>query len=107
MADNRLCDLLADADMRRERGHRVLEHHADSRTPDAIQLSLAQAEQIDGTEARLARCATVGGQQVPAPPETPGSFPPRTRRRRPGIRPAHRQRQIAHRVDITAREARK
>ena len=52
MRDQRLGDLVADAQVRRERGHRILEDHRDAA---AAQRRGARAEQIEAFEARAAR----------------------------------------------------
>jgi hypothetical protein len=63
VADERLCNLVADANVRRQRGHGILEHQANPRTPDPIQVNLGHANEIERAQACMTGCTAVGWQK--------------------------------------------
>ncbi|KTW14801.1 hypothetical protein SA9_12355, partial [Staphylococcus warneri] len=54
VAQNRLCDLVADGEARVERGHRLLEDEADLLGPDVVELVAGQRHQVAALEHDLA-----------------------------------------------------
>ncbi len=62
--DQRLCDLIADDDVGCERGHGVLEDHADAQTSDPIQFRGPLFQERDRTEGGAPPGLPVRGQQT-------------------------------------------
>ncbi len=63
MPPQHLHQLPADRQVRRERGHRVLEHHADRRAAQAIERRGGLAEQLLAGKAHAAGGETAGAEQ--------------------------------------------
>ncbi len=62
--DERLCDLIADDDVRCERGHGVLKDHADAQASDAIQFRGPLLQERDRTEGGASPGSSVRRQQT-------------------------------------------
>src|SRR6516165_4663746 len=58
-----LDQLLADGQVRGERGHRVLKDHPDLRTAYSIERSGRKPDELGVTEPRAAACLSIGGEQ--------------------------------------------
>ena len=95
--DDRLRDLVADPVERVERGHRLLEDHADAGAADAVRASRSrQAEQSPRRDSGPSRARAVGGEQAHRRHHRSGSCPSPTRRRsRPSRRARRRGRRRA------------
>ena len=93
MLDQRLGDLVADPVERIERGHRLLEDHGDLGAADAVQLALAEPEQLRAAIAHRAGRRGRSRRAGPSPPSPSGSCRSRIRRRpRPSRRARRRGR---------------
>ena len=63
MPDDRLGDLVADCNVRRQRGHRVLEYHADAGAAHPVEIGRSATDQFGKPETRASLHAPVQGEE--------------------------------------------